>query len=66
MLLCGAESLRDVVAFPKIKDASELMSDCPSVVDEKQLGELSLNIKVEVLPWRYLHEKKRFIKETTE
>ncbi len=42
MLLCGAESLRDVVAFPKIKDASELMSDCPSVVDEKQLEELHI------------------------
>ena len=42
MLICGAESLRDVVAFPKIKDASELMSDCPSVVDEKQLEELHI------------------------
>lgn len=42
MLLCGAESLRDVVAFPKIKDASELMSDCPSEVDEKQLEELHI------------------------
>ncbi len=42
MLLCGAESLRDVVAFPKIKDASELMSDCPSVVDDKQLEELHI------------------------
>ncbi len=42
MLICGAESLRDVVAFPKIKDASELMSDCPSIVDEKQLEELHI------------------------
>ncbi len=42
MLICGAESLRDVVAFPKIKDASELMSDCPSVVDDKQLEELHI------------------------
>ncbi len=42
MLICGAESLRDVVAFPKIKDASELMSDCPSVVDNKQLEELHI------------------------
>ena len=42
MLICGAESLRDVVAFPKVKDASELMSDCPSVVDDKQLEELHI------------------------
>lgn len=44
MLICGAESLRDVVAFPKVKDASELMSDCPSVVDEKQLEELHIKV----------------------
>jgi len=42
MLICGAESLRDVVAFPKIKDASELMSECPSIVDDKQLEELHI------------------------
>ncbi len=42
MLICGADSLRDVLAFPKIKDASELMSDCPAVVDEKQLEELHI------------------------
>ncbi len=42
MLLCGAESLRDVTAFPKVKDASELMSQCPSEVDEKQLEELHI------------------------
>ena len=42
MLICGAESLRDVVAFPKIKDASELMSQCPSEVDAKQLEELHI------------------------
>lgn len=42
MLLCGADSLRDVVAFPKVKDASELMSQCPSVVDDKQLEELHI------------------------
>lgn len=47
MLLCGAESLRDVVAFPKIKDASELMSDCPSEVDEKQLEELHIRTVLE-------------------
>ncbi len=42
MLLCGADSLRDVTAFPKVKDASELMSECPSVVDDKQLEELHI------------------------
>ncbi|MBQ2797905.1 MAG: Asp-tRNA(Asn)/Glu-tRNA(Gln) amidotransferase GatCAB subunit C, partial [Ruminiclostridium sp.] len=42
MILCGAESLRDVTVFPKVKDASELMSQCPSVVDEKQLEELHI------------------------
>ena len=46
MLLCGAESLRDVVAFPKVKDASELMSQCPSTVDEKQLEELHIRTVV--------------------
>ncbi len=45
MLLCGAESLRDVTAFPKVKDASELMSECPSSVDETQLNELHISIK---------------------
>lgn len=42
MLICGADSLRDVTAFPKIKDASELMSECPASVDEKQLEELHI------------------------
>lgn len=46
MLLCGADSLRDVVAFPKVKDASELMSQCPSVVDDKQLEELHIRTVV--------------------
>lgn len=44
MLLCGAESLRDVTAFPKIKDASELMSECPAEVDEVQLKELHIKV----------------------
>ncbi len=42
MLICGTDSLRDVLAFPKVKDASELMSDCPASVDEKQLEELHI------------------------
>lgn len=44
MLMCGAESLRDVTAFPKIKDASELMSDCPAEVDEENLKVLGISI----------------------
>lgn len=44
MLLCGAENLRDVVAFPKVQNASELMSQCPATVDAKSLAELSIAI----------------------
>ncbi len=44
MQLLGVESLRDVTAFPKVKDASELMSQCPSTVDEAQLKELHIKV----------------------
>lgn len=42
MLMLGADSLREVIAFPKNKEASCLMTDAPNVVDKKQLEELSL------------------------
>lgn len=45
MLLCGADSLRDVTAFPKIQNASELMSACPSAVDQESLDVLGIEIK---------------------
>lgn len=45
MLICGADSLRDVTAFPKVQNASELMSGCPSPVDAKQLDELKISLK---------------------
>ena len=42
MLMCGAENLRDVTAFPKVQNASELMSACPSVVDDESLDVLGI------------------------
>lgn len=42
MQLCGAQSIRDVIAFPKIQNASCVMSQAPSEVEEKQLRELSI------------------------
>ena len=45
MLLCGVDSLRDVTAFPKVQNASELMSSCPSPVDQESLDVLGIEIK---------------------
>ena len=45
MQLLGAESLRDVVAFPKVQNASELLTSCPSDVPQSVLDELGLEIK---------------------
>ena len=44
MLMAGAESIRDVIAFPKVQNASEPMTNCPDFVDDKQLDELSLAV----------------------
>ncbi|MGN1328962.1 MAG: aspartate--tRNA ligase [Eubacterium sp.] len=42
MLICGADSLRDVTAFPKVQNASELMSGAPDYIDDIQLDELGI------------------------
>ena len=44
MLMAQQDSIRDVIAFPKVKDASCLMSEAPNTVDEKQLEELGISI----------------------
>ena len=46
MLLVGSDNIREVIAFPKIKDASCLMTEAPGTVDEEQLNEL----RIAVLP----------------
>lgn len=45
MLMCGTDSLRDVTAFPKVQNASELMSACPSAVDGESLDVLGISVK---------------------
>ena len=42
MLMAKRDSIRDVIAFPKVKDASCLLTDAPNIVDEKQLQELNI------------------------
>ncbi len=50
MIMCGADSLRDVTAFPKVQNASELMSDCPTAVDKESLDILGIQIKEQEKP----------------
>lgn len=47
MLMVGADSIRDVIAFPKVKDASCLMMEAPAPVEEKQLAELGIEVSEE-------------------
>ena len=44
MLMGGRDSIRDVIAFPKVKDASCLMTEAPTPVDPKQLEELGIEV----------------------
>ncbi|MBQ9939779.1 MAG: aspartate--tRNA ligase [Oscillospiraceae bacterium] len=44
MVMCEADSLRDVIAFPKVQNASELMSACPAEVDDKSLADLGIAV----------------------
>ncbi|MBE5964889.1 MAG: aspartate--tRNA ligase [Lachnospira sp.] len=44
MLMAKEESIRDVIAFPKVKDASCMMTNAPDVVDDKQLQELEISV----------------------
>ena len=44
MLMAKQDSIRDVIAFPKVKDASDLMTEAPAAVDKKQLEELGLEL----------------------
>lgn len=46
MLMAKEDSIRDVIAFPKVKDASCLLTDAPNTVDDKQLAELGLAIDI--------------------
>jgi aspartyl-tRNA synthetase len=47
MLMLGAETIRDVIAFPKVKDASDMLMNAPDSVDQKQLDDLAIRIDEE-------------------
>ena len=44
MLLCNTDNIRDVIAFPKTASSSDLMSNCPNSVSDKQLEELGISV----------------------
>lgn len=44
MIMLGGKSIRDVLAFPKVQNMSELMTECPAPVDQKQLDELHIEL----------------------
>ena len=46
MLMLGRDSIKEVIAFPKVQNASELMTGCPDTVEEKSLQELSIKINL--------------------
>ena len=47
MQMVGASTLRDVIAYPKVQNMTELMTDCPSVVDDQQLLDLGIALRTE-------------------
>jgi aspartyl-tRNA synthetase len=42
MLIAGLDNIREVIAFPKVQNASELMSGAPDFIDDKQIAELHI------------------------
>ena len=49
MLMTGAQSIRDVIAFPKTQSAACLLTDAPSPAGEKQLRELGIRLRAKVV-----------------
>lgn len=45
MLMLGKDSIKEVIAFPKVQNASDLMTDCPSPVDQKDLDVLHIRVQ---------------------